>query len=211
MIILALDLTSAFGSIAVRAQGKLSASLDLDSQDGFAHLIFPAIQELLNRAGVRADEIDCFATATGPGAFTGVRVGLATAKGLAEAFHRPVSGISNLRALSTFGTAARRAVFIDARRGDVFGAVFNQTGELLGEEIVMPLPAWMKTLPRPLPELISNAPVEDIAIVTAPRRIAGAIALCAEMDGERGLWLDPAALDANYVRRSDAELFWTEP
>ena len=72
---------------------------------------------------MRLEEIDCFAAASGPGSFTGVRVGLAAVKGLAEALGKPAVGISNLRALSLFGKAALRAVVLDARRGEVYGAV----------------------------------------------------------------------------------------
>ncbi len=103
MNILAIDTTSEFGSLAVRRDGILGHELFLDSRDGFGHLLFPAIDEVLARAGLLLRDVDCFAGATGPGAFTGVRVDLASVKGLAEALGKPAAGISNLRALSTFG------------------------------------------------------------------------------------------------------------
>ena len=108
--ILALDTTSEFGSLAVRANGETVAELALHSSEGFAHLIFPAIEQLLTEAGVRLAEIDCFAAASGPGSFTGVRVGLSAVKGLAEAMGKPAAGVSNLRALSSFGNLPLRAV-----------------------------------------------------------------------------------------------------
>ncbi|MBV9155995.1 MAG: tRNA (adenosine(37)-N6)-threonylcarbamoyltransferase complex dimerization subunit type 1 TsaB, partial [Acidobacteriaceae bacterium] len=94
MIILALDTSSEFGSLALRPNGQLVAELSLHSTEGFAHLIFPAIEQILTRAGIRLSEIDCFAAASGPGSFTGVRVGLSAVKGLAEATGKRAIGVS---------------------------------------------------------------------------------------------------------------------
>ena len=69
--------------------------------------------------------MDCFAAASGPGSFTGVRVGLAAVKGLAEAAGKRVVAVSNLRALAFFGSAPLRATVIDARRGEVYAALYN--------------------------------------------------------------------------------------
>jgi tRNA threonylcarbamoyladenosine biosynthesis protein TsaB len=125
MTILALDTTSEFGSLAVRSEGRTIAELTLQSHEGFAHLIFPAIENVLTQAGVGLEEIDCFAAASGPGSFTGVRVGLSAVKGLAEASGKKAIGVSNLRALATFGNLPLRAVVLDARRGEVYAAVYN--------------------------------------------------------------------------------------
>ncbi len=72
--------------------------------------------------------VDCFAAASGPGSFTGVRVGLACVKGLAEALGKPAVAVSNLRAIASFGTAPWRAVVLDARRGEIYGAVYDAAG-----------------------------------------------------------------------------------
>ena len=222
MIILALDLTSEFGSLAVRRGGAVLASLALHSCEGFAHLLFPAITQVLNQAGVELRGVDCFATASGPGSFTGVRVGLSAVKGLAEASGKAAAGISNLRALSTFGCAeAQRAVVLDARRGDIFGAVYDENFELIAPEMVAKLYTWLDSLsflPHEfvfqhgfaLSTLLGATRFEGVPTTEAPRHLAEAVALCAEVDGKRGRWSDPAALDANYVRRSDAELFWRD-
>ena len=186
MTILALDTTSARASLALRHDGVTLAQLTLDSADGYAHLIFQAIARLLADAAVQLHEIDCFATASGPGSFTGVRVGLAAVKGLAAALGKPAVGISNLRALASFGNL--RPV-IDARRGEVYTAVYDADLWLVSPETV--------------------GPFTDLPITPAPENLAAGVALCAEMDGPAG-WQDPAALDANYVRRADAELFWKD-
>ncbi|MGI8959528.1 MAG: tRNA (adenosine(37)-N6)-threonylcarbamoyltransferase complex dimerization subunit type 1 TsaB [Bryobacteraceae bacterium] len=221
MTILALDTTSEFGSLAVRANGQTAAELALHSPEGFAHVIFQAIEKLLGDAGIPLDQIDCFVAASGPGSFTGVRVGLSAVKGLAEAMGKPALGVSNLRAMSSFGNLAHRAVVLDARRGEVFAAIYNAHLEIVVPETVLKLSTWLETLVLPSYEFIwmSGAPFRsglegtrfaEMPFVEVPRNLAAAVALCAELDGQSGKWLDPAVLDANYVRRSDAELFWKE-
>lgn len=217
MTILALDTTSERGSVAVRSNGQTIAEIALHSSEGFAHLIFPAIQDALRRAGIRLQEIDGFAATSGPGSFTGVRVGLSAVKGLAEACAKPAVGVSNLKALSSFGKNRLRAVVLDARRGEVYGAVYDEYLAPVTVERVLPFSAWLETLREPEYEFITvpgspfwlalqGTRFADMPFTEAPRALASAVALCAEADD----WLDPAVLDANYVRRSDAELFWKE-
>src|SRR5262245_34289837 len=99
--------------------------MGLASPDGFAHVIFGELDALLRRHGCAPADIECFATAIGPGSFTGVRVGIACIKGLAEATGRPVVGVSNLEALAAFGSALLRGPVLDARRGEIYGAVYD--------------------------------------------------------------------------------------
>jgi tRNA threonylcarbamoyladenosine biosynthesis protein TsaB len=165
--------------------------------------------------------IDCFAAASGPGSFTGVRVGLACVKGLAEALGKPALAISNLRALAWFGTAALRAPVLDARRGEIYGAVYDSSGALIQPEVVAKFPAWLESLPEddiefvstdfePFRNALAGTRFEHANVETAPRALAGAIARIALWAWQNGEPADPAALDANYVRRSDAELFWKD-
>ena len=221
MKILALDTTSQFGSLALRADGQTVGQQSLHSQDGYGHLVFGSIQNLLDQAGVRFAEIDCFAAAKGPGSFTGVRVSLAAAKGLAEALGKPAIGISNLRALSSFGSLPFRAAIADARRGDVYCGIYSSDLELLQPEAVVKFSSWLETVNRPIHQFILEAGIgslrsaltgtkfEAASTIEAPQHLAAAIALCAELDGP-ARWTDPAALDASYVRRSDAEQFWKD-
>lgn len=221
MRVLALDTTSEFGSLVVRANGQNVAEIELHSAEGFAHLIFPAVADLLREAKLSLDQIDCFAAASGPGSFTGVRVGLSAIKGLAEAMGKPAVGVSNLRAMSSLGNLAPRAVVLDARRGEVFTAIYNADLQIAVPEAVVKFPTWLETLCLPLYEFIwvSGAPFRselegtrfaDMPFIETPRNLAAAVAYCADIDGQSGKWVDPAALDANYVRRSDAELFWKD-
>jgi tRNA threonylcarbamoyladenosine biosynthesis protein TsaB len=196
--ILALDTTGEQGSIALVQNGQVVEEVAMESPDGFAHVVFGEIQSLLERHGVSIAQIDVFAAAAGPGSFTGVRVGLAAAKGLAEATGKQVAGVSNLQAVASFGDSAVRAAIIDARRGEIYGGVYDGSLNAISEEVVMPKTQWLATLP------------DGAEIVEGDGRLlAGAIGKIAASHPE--LARDPAEIDANYVRRSDAEILWKEP
>jgi tRNA threonylcarbamoyladenosine biosynthesis protein TsaB len=200
-LILSIDTTSEFGSIALTEANVVIEEIAVEAPDGFGHVLFGHIERLLEKNGTTVHQMECFAAASGPGSFTGVRVGLAAVKGLAEATGKRVVAVSNLRALASFGSARLRAVVIDARRGEVYAAVYNSLLELVRPEVVIKLDDWLPKLPNGC-ELISN--------VTHPRALAAAIGHIAWDDFTLGRSSDPAEIDANYVRRSDAELFWKE-
>lgn len=204
--IVAIDTTSEFGSLALAEEGRIVEEVLLHSPDGFAHVLFQQLERLLKRHGWRYEDVTGFAAAAGPGSFTGVRVGLAAAKGLAEASGALAAAISNLQAMAWFGTARLRAPFFDARRGEIYGAVYDDRLELVQPEVVMKFPAWRAGLPEGAELLTPEPALFQVQATVAPRALAGAIALLATDRLE-----DPAALDANYVRRSDAELHWREP
>jgi tRNA threonylcarbamoyladenosine biosynthesis protein TsaB len=211
--ILALDTTGEYGSLALVEEERIVEEVLLHSPDGFAHILFVEIEALLGRHGVRLDQMDAFASASGPGSFTGVRVGLTAVKGLAEGVGCKAIAVSNLQALAWFGTRPLRATVIDARRGEVYGAVYDAALHPVCEEVVMKFPVWLETLPQGDLELITSGyPVpEGIGpVITAPRAIAGALGRIAMRRLHEGLAQDPAEIDANYVRRSDAELLWKE-
>jgi tRNA threonylcarbamoyladenosine biosynthesis protein TsaB len=216
-VILSIDTTSEFGSIALTEGDRTIDEIPLHSPDGFGHILFQRIEQLLARHEVDVNHIDCFAAASGPGSFTGVRVGLTAVKGLAEATGKRVVAVSNLRALAFFGTAPLRAAVLDARRGEVYGAVYNDRLEIVAPEVVIKFPAWVQTLPQCGFEFIAVdfspflASVDpNIPVITAPRALAAAIGRIASKEYREGRASDPVAIDANYVRRSDAELFWKE-
>lgn len=211
-LVLAIDTTHEAGSLALVRGGEILEEIALRAPTGFAHVLYGELAALLERRGVALASVDCFAAASGPGSFTGVRVGLACVKGLAEACGKRAAAVSNLRALATFGTSPLRAPIIDARRGEVYTAVYDSAGRMVMEETVAPLEEFLKRVP-PGVEFISadfSAFQPAIAGTLAPEALAGAIGRIAAVEYEAGRASDPAALDANYVRRSDAELFWKE-
>ena len=210
-MILALDTTGQYGSIALAHSGETLDEVELHAPDGFAHVLYEHLERILRRNSVNLADVECFAAASGPGSFTGVRVGLACIKGLAEAMGKPAVGVSNLRAIASFGAAQLRAAVMDARRGDVYGAVYDASGGLVQREMVAKLPAWLETLPRGDVEILSpGLECAGTVIKKTPRSIAAAVARLALASLARGDAGDPAGLDANYVRRSDAELFWKD-
>lgn len=216
MILLALDTTAEYGSIAlVRGDEALLEEVPLHAPDGFGQILLQAIGALLDRHNLRPADIGCYAAATGPGSFTGVRICLATAKGLAESCGVRVAGVSNLRAIASYGEAHTRAPLLDARRGEIYGALYDASLQLVQPETVAPLARWLETVPQPDVEFLTQnmalfGPLlAGRTVRPAPASLAAAIGRIALRDGEAS-WLDPAALDANYVRRSDAELMWKE-
>jgi tRNA threonylcarbamoyladenosine biosynthesis protein TsaB len=220
-MVCAFETTSNWGSIAIRSGGVTLAEEHFESQGGFAHTIFGALEGILQRTQVSLTDIDCFAAANGPGAFTGVRVGLSLIQGLAEATTKPSCGVSNLRALAAAGHSPLRVVMIDARRGDTFCAVYDEHLQLVGSEHVGKLRDWLELLSQREYDLIASPDLDvsesleqsrfaGATVIRAPRFLAAAVAECAEADGRVGRWSDPALLDANYVRRSDAEMFWKD-
>jgi tRNA threonylcarbamoyladenosine biosynthesis protein TsaB len=211
--LLAIDTTSDFGSIALLNDRIVVEEVAIHSPDGFAHVIFQEIDRLLRRHSVQISNLDGFASASGPGSFTGVRMGLTAAKGLAESCRRRMVAVSNLEALAWFGTRALRAPVIDARRGEIYGAVYDTSGNVVQSEVVSKLDAWIGLLPGGDLELIPRAvdlPLIPFPVTRAPRELARAVGAIAVDRFARGLAIDPAEADANYVRRSDAELFWRD-
>jgi len=218
-LILAIDTTHETGSLAlVRAGGSAAETIDeavLRAPTGFAHVLYGHIEEMLRRNRLPLAAVDCFAAASGPGSFTGVRVALACVKGLAEALGKPAAGVSNLRAMAVFGTGGLRAAVLDARRGEVYGAVYDAAGAAVLPETVAPLPLWLASLPEAQIEFVTchgfsldlgATRFADARVTAAPEALAAAIARLGWPEAA-----DPASLDANYVRRSDAELFWKDP
>src|SRR5579864_8287208 len=145
--VLALDTTGEFGSIAIVEDERVVEELPLHAGDGFGHILFGDIERLLARHNLSLEQIDVFASASGPGSFTGVRIGLTAVKGLAEATGRKAVAVSNLQALAWFGTRALRATVIDARRDEVYGAVYDSELRPVCEERVMKFSAWLAALP----------------------------------------------------------------
>jgi tRNA threonylcarbamoyladenosine biosynthesis protein TsaB len=217
-MILSIDTTSDSGSIALVENANVIEEVQLDSPDGFAHILFGEIERLLDRHTLALDQLEGFASAAGPGSFTGVRVGLTAAKGLAEATRKRVVAVSNLQALASFGTHELRAAVIDARRGEVYAGVYDSALNPVRDELVIHYDAWLATLPRgdveiDLEFITAGFPITGVGhtpVTQAPRVLAGAIGKIAAARFAKGLAQNPSEIDANYVRRSDAEVFWKD-
>ena len=214
-LILAIDTTHQWGSLALARGSEILEEVELEAPDGFAHVIFGHVGALLDRHGVNLREVGCFASAAGPGSFTGVRVGLACVKGLAEACGKPAVAVSNLQAVAWSSSAPLRAAVMDARRGEIYGAVYDAEGRIVVPETVGGFAAWLETVPPndvefvysgfpAFRDLLAGTRWEQARALPAARALARAIARIAACRLARGEAQDPAPLDANYVRRSDA-------
>ena len=213
-LILAVDTTSEYGSLALVRDGELLEESLLHAPASFSPVLYEELARLLKRHGVKLADVACFAAASGPGTFTGVRVALGCVKGLAEAMGRPAVAVSNLQAVARYGTARLRGGALDARRGEIYGAVYDDAGKLVTDEVVSKFGPWLETLPDGVEEFLSNDLTVTLEgtrfagarVVTVPRQLAGASGRIAGERLARGEASDAAALDANYVRRTDAEL-----
>jgi tRNA threonylcarbamoyladenosine biosynthesis protein TsaB len=228
MLILAVDTTTTSGSLAVLRDGQALGVVAASAGEPYSTRLFRHLDFLLRELALRISDFDLFAVATGPGSFTGLRVGLTAVKGWAEVYAKPVAGMSGLEAVAAQG-AARDALLVpilDARRGQVFAGLYRwRDGRLAlqGEERVQALDAFLVELRGQVsphetlfltstPELLDSALALSAFSGATVARISGVLAPWVGQLGyeraQRGELTDSLALDANYVRRSDAELHW---
>ncbi len=115
---------------------RLSQRLAGDSGISHSNTLLNDIDKLLHEAQVDLSEIDFFAVATGPGSFTGLRIGIATVKGLAATLNRPCAGVPTLQAVALSAGASERSVaLLPAGRGEVFAQLFAVTKDGLVTEL----------------------------------------------------------------------------
>jgi tRNA threonylcarbamoyladenosine biosynthesis protein TsaB len=126
--ILAFDTSTFAASAAVVDGGTVLAESSVLQRAGHSERLLPLVDEVLARAGLPLGAIDRLAVGLGPGSFTGVRLGLATAKGLQLATGIPLVGVSSLDALaaSAWGVEGPLVAALDARRDEVYAALFRQ-------------------------------------------------------------------------------------
>jgi tRNA threonylcarbamoyladenosine biosynthesis protein TsaB len=225
MLTLAVDTAADFGGIALATESGVLEETLLHAPRGFSHILFAEIEALLARHSVRLSDIELYAAASGPGSFTGVRVGLAAIKGLAVVAGKPAVGVSNLDAIAEFGTSDFRAPVVDAKRGEVYAALLDvRSRKHIVPEMVLPFPGfltlagaasatnveWISSAFDAYLPMLSGTPFEGSLVTAAPLNLAGVMARIAIRRHQAGEVCDPASIEANYVRRSDAEIFWKD-
>jgi tRNA threonylcarbamoyladenosine biosynthesis protein TsaB len=226
VLILALDTTTRAGSAAVLRDDTELAVIDGEAARTHGERLPGELAAVLRRAGVSLPDIDLLAVASGPGAFTGLRIGLAAMQALAMVTDRPVVGVSALDALAaaaftTLGIGqARIAAWMDAARGEVFAAAYDATGDpggvpeltaLTDPEVDTPpnvLERW-RHLSAPGTTFVGDGAEKYAALLNdAPRvatpRLAPAVARLGRRLATTG-GHPPHALQPLYVRRPDAE------
>ncbi|HET6520002.1 MAG TPA: tRNA (adenosine(37)-N6)-threonylcarbamoyltransferase complex dimerization subunit type 1 TsaB [Geminicoccaceae bacterium] len=159
MRLLAIETSAAACSVAAWDAGAPPGArlrgyrrLDLGGR-GHAEALLPMVLDALDRAGWRFADLDALAVNRGPGGFTGIRIGVAAARGLALAAGLPVVGVTGLEALAAAAAPAPGAAVLaalDARRGQVYAQTFDAGLEPSGEPRALPPAEAALGLPRPL-------------------------------------------------------------
>jgi tRNA threonylcarbamoyladenosine biosynthesis protein TsaB len=231
VLILALDTTTRAGSVAVTRDDEVLAVVEGDPSRTHGERLPGEIDAALARSGHRAREIDLLTVASGPGAFTGLRIGLAAIQGLAVVLDIPVVGVSALDALAESARLEARTTdlptviaLMDAQRGEVFGARYDPSGPSVPwTPASQPLVGPPAQLLEQLAEGVGGALIfvgdgairyrEDIArrfhgapVLDSPRALAPILARLGRSLAETGHAGPPHALQPLYVRRPDAEL-----
>jgi len=222
VLILAIDTSWKHGSLALaRGDRESFELLETASLTGgaFSSELVPQIAAALARRKLRQQEIDGFAAVSGPGSFTGLRVGLAAIKGLVEVLKKPIAAVSVLEALAiTSGVNGRVLAALDAQRGEVFLGEYDVHSQTLQATSVQPESlltrgAFLAALSVGATVVTPDASIAGLAwpAGTTLRQIerpgAEAIARIGLRKILAGQTVSAEALDANYVRRSDAEIF----
>jgi tRNA threonylcarbamoyladenosine biosynthesis protein TsaB len=132
-----------------------------DMATGQAERIFPAIGELLARNKIAYADLTRVAVTTGPGSFTGLRIGLSAARGLGLALNIPVVGVPSLQALSLAAQCDALAIILDARRGEAYVQTFSGPAIPIREPALLPMDEARSLVP-PGAEVISS-PIVDMA------------------------------------------------
>jgi len=216
--------------VAVLRDEEVLQTLAHETSEDYSSWLLRAVTDLLKNVRLPLSQIDAYAVAAGPGSFTGVRVGLTTVKAWAEVYGRGIAAVSRLDALATqaLGEEPRVAAFLDARRSQVFVALYTRTeGRLVrvGEEVIIApekfvhwageqagddVIRWVSADPTCLNETPAWAVRQSLGEI-----VDTVSPFLAPVIGRIGFQLVLAkrlttalALDANYVRRSDAEVSW---
>src|SRR5580698_8240687 len=137
MNLLALDTCDARGSVSVLRDDEVLQTVEHDTSDDYSIWLLPAIDRALQASGLAFNDIDVYVAASGPGSFTGVRVGLTTVKAWGEVTGKPIVGVSRLEALATLAEPEPSigefvAAFTNAQRKQIYGALYRVEREVSG-------------------------------------------------------------------------------
>jgi tRNA threonylcarbamoyladenosine biosynthesis protein TsaB len=222
MLLLAIDTSGKQGSIALARAGERSASGDdfevieiMPLVGGtFSAQLIPQISELLSAHGFTKHDIDAFAVASGPGSFTGLRIGLAAVKAMAEVLGKPIAAVSLLEVcVFTSGAEGKVMAALDAGRSDVYVGEYEipaKAGRTSAEhmlsrsEFLSQARGWVVVTPDPiLAEAVRAAglPVSVLKPISAD-----AVARLGWLKIQSGETVTPEQLEPNYIRRTDAEM-----
>ncbi len=218
MLLLAADTSGKHGSIALARCGPEAACtvIEVVSLEGgtFSAQLVPQVAELLARHRLSKHDIDGFAVVSGPGSFTGLRIGLAAIKALAEVLDKPIAAVSLLEAIAVAGRSQGKVISVlDAGRGHVYAGEYkvNGSGAHLESERLLTQPELVDSAAdsivvatdHSLAEAGRNASLR-VTEIDLPR--SDVIARLGWQKIMAGKTVSPAELEANYIRGS-SEMF----
>ena len=222
MLIVSIETSGREGSLALcRGHSSSYEVLEMTPLTGrmYSAELVPKLDQMLQKHSLTVKDLEGVAVVSGPGSFTGLRVGLATAKALGEALNIPIATVSMLEALaSTVNSAEPVVTALDAQRGEVYvgeyheleGGVCQSCESLQSVDHFL---TWVKAkdpapnVHTPDDSLIQKLRAEFAPATFLPRADAGVIGRCGFKKLLAGESLTPAEVDANYIRKSDAEIF----
>ena len=213
MLLLAIDTCGPSGSVALGRSSsrdvEILSQIELEGRS-YSSTLVEAVKDVLSQNGVELRQVSCIVVVNGPGSFTGVRVGVSAAKGLAEAAQIPVTSVSRLEVLASLAAVTSSA--LDAHRHELYLRLGEQGRP--GRELLAGIRELEAIEPRsPRVACCDDAaillerawPAVELVLVQAPSA-ADALRLCASRV-TAGAFVDLAMLDGHYLRRSDAEIF----
>lgn len=223
-LILAFDTATSHCSIALTSggvdDGEIVASRALGSTVTHSRRLLGSIEQLMIDSSLRLNELSGIAVGLGPGSFTGLRIGMATAKGLAHGAGKGLYGVSSLDAIaSTVKDERLICVLIDARKKEVYGRFYRMTGDgvrPISPQVVLPPEKIAELIDEPVimagdgVDVYSDVLKEGLGtkmfksgVKYPPAEMVGLLAGDQYRDNS---FLDIAAAEPTYVRASDAEL-----
>ncbi len=225
MYILGIETSTKTGSVAVLSEKGVVAQYSLNIEVTHSERLMATVDRVLADTGIVISQLDGFAVATGPGSFTGLRIGLSTVKGLAITVDRPVAAVPTLLALAWNVPYPAHPVcpMLDARKNEVYAAFYVYDGSTLRQtvpEAAIPLSQLGskitgKTIFTGEAAYIHRAEIErllsDQAIIAPRAVVLPSAASVAELGLEMinsGRYSDPDNLVPLYIRRPEAELAW---
>ena len=215
MFILGIETTGKVGSVAIIDEnGRTVNRVTTDSMSHLRELV-PMIKELVDELGISLNELDAIAVSVGPGSFTGIRIGLATAKTLAQTLGKKCISVNSLEIFKEKADSDNKvAVIYNARRGQVYGAIYGNDGS----EILAPGPYMLDEVLEVAEEYDDIKWYGDGVIAYADRlssmniaeadeinQSADMVCRCACLKLEDGELLDFDQLEPEYMRLPEAE------
>lgn len=216
--------------MAVLRDDEVLKAIPHDGTEDYSSWVLPSVEKALKASGLSIRNIEVFAVASGPGSFTGVRMGLTTVKAWSEAFGRKVASVSRLEAIAAQAADGGQfvAAFVDAHRDQVFGGLYRRQGPGLSlvEDEMLAAPAefldwvkersmngrvrWISMDPEKMTaqEGWRERAAEGESVEVSTSVLAPLIGRIGRQRALQGRLTDALGLDAQYLRRPDAEVFW---